>query len=293
MSAEARVLRSPELLEAILLSVDIRTLLVSVQRVNQFWRDVVTTSPNLQQALFLQPQVPKTGNVLPGERTLNPLLKETFKPWFHPPSSLSRFHSHGREVLYSLPLAQPQRNKAFTRAEASWRRMLIHQPPMHDFGFVEEVRNEAGSMYLRSHVSVKDWVASTSNRHRGRDSPSPPPEEQGDGLRMGQLYDFTLQVLREDETVGAMRFRTFWCRLPLTLAGCNSNKMRGILNFGFDPQIFGYDYQLLLFVEAETSEPLLLRHVSMPASKAKPKLRCEDHTEIRFAREGFHHFTLP
>lgn len=296
MSARARVLNTPELLEAILLSVEIRTLLVAGQRVNRFWRDVITTSPGIRQTLFLQPRVPKSGDAAAKEeRTPNPLLKEAFKPWFHPPSGPSRFHSHGREVLYDLPLAQPQRNDAFTRAEASWRRMLTHQPPLHDIGFVEEVRNEAGSMFLRSQVSVKDWMKSSSDRQPQSDSDGQ-PNWLDDGLRMGQLYDFTLQVVRADETVGAMRFRTFWCKLPLTQAGCKSRRMLGILNMGFDPKKFGDDFQLLMFVEAEAADPLLLRHMSkVPASKAKfvPKLRCEDTKEIRFGREGIHNLMLP
>lgn len=53
--AAAAVLALPELHEAILWQTDMVTLLVSAQRVSKAWRHLITTSPALQQKLFLQP----------------------------------------------------------------------------------------------------------------------------------------------------------------------------------------------------------------------------------------------
>lgn len=49
------VLGTTELLEAILLSLDQRTLLVSAQRVNHTWHTLIQISTTLQQALFFRP----------------------------------------------------------------------------------------------------------------------------------------------------------------------------------------------------------------------------------------------
>lgn len=44
-----------ELLEAVLLELDMRTLLVSAQRVSKHWHAVIKHSPRIQQALFYTP----------------------------------------------------------------------------------------------------------------------------------------------------------------------------------------------------------------------------------------------
>ena len=53
-SGPNRVFIIPELLEAILLSADVRTILVS-QRVCKYWYMLIYESPRLQRALFFEP----------------------------------------------------------------------------------------------------------------------------------------------------------------------------------------------------------------------------------------------
>ncbi|KAK3936401.1 hypothetical protein QBC46DRAFT_345621 [Diplogelasinospora grovesii] len=53
--ATSAVLFIPELLEAILLHIDMVTLLVSASRVSRHWRDVISKSSKLQEALFFKP----------------------------------------------------------------------------------------------------------------------------------------------------------------------------------------------------------------------------------------------
>ena len=66
----SRVFLIPEILETILLSADMRTLLIS-QRVSSYWYNLIAESPRLQRALFFEPDPNAT-------LQLNPLLRETF-----------------------------------------------------------------------------------------------------------------------------------------------------------------------------------------------------------------------
>lgn len=70
----------PEILEAILLNIDIRDLLVSAQRICKHWRELVATSPRLQQRLFIAPD-------FTGPRKINPLLQEAFPFCFPDPEN--------------------------------------------------------------------------------------------------------------------------------------------------------------------------------------------------------------
>ncbi|KAL4954382.1 hypothetical protein BDW69DRAFT_163300, partial [Aspergillus filifer] len=54
-SAANRVLETPELLEMILVQTDMRTLLISAQRVCRTWKALIDHSPSLQRALFFTP----------------------------------------------------------------------------------------------------------------------------------------------------------------------------------------------------------------------------------------------
>jgi hypothetical protein len=69
-----RVLSMPEILEAILLRLSLRDLLVHAQLVNRVWRDLISTSPTLQQTLFFLAQ---TCNLTQASK-FNPLLQTAF-----------------------------------------------------------------------------------------------------------------------------------------------------------------------------------------------------------------------
>ncbi|KAK8114680.1 hypothetical protein PG999_006749 [Apiospora kogelbergensis] len=55
-SATETALATPELLEAILLGVDMRTVLISAQRVCRYWRELISQSGPLQEHLYFKPR---------------------------------------------------------------------------------------------------------------------------------------------------------------------------------------------------------------------------------------------
>ncbi|KAL4864433.1 hypothetical protein BDV12DRAFT_201126 [Aspergillus spectabilis] len=106
-----------ELVEAILLEADARTLLTAAPRVCRHWNGIITNSHDLQAALFLTP-TKRWPHGRPQQ--MNPFLERLWQEFFrrsNPPCSEN-----------SIPL-DPIREKAYLRRDASWRRMLPHQPP--------------------------------------------------------------------------------------------------------------------------------------------------------------------
>ncbi|KAF2995922.1 hypothetical protein E8E14_003361 [Neopestalotiopsis sp. 37M] len=135
LSAGAHVGHILELLEAILLEVDIRTLLVSAQRVNKRWWNVIG-NPNFQKRLFFIPDPDATGPID------NPFLAEYFPFCFpvtgYPPriakDRTPPVHDHWNKKPRNLTSEEcapiMDRAEAFSREDASWRRMYTHQPPL-------------------------------------------------------------------------------------------------------------------------------------------------------------------
>ncbi|RYP69404.1 hypothetical protein DL770_008241 [Monosporascus sp. CRB-9-2] len=173
MAARAsQVLDTTELLEAILLKLDIRTVILSAQLVNRQWHDLITKSPAIQQAIFFKPVEATNGAPL-----RNPLLTELFPPFFGGENEM-RF---AIDAFEELAMARQERLAAFRREGASWRRMLVQQPPVRELGMWETVSRMGGDGH-------------TFRRERY-------PE----GLRMGELYDL-VAVIR-------YRFCVFWSPL--------------------------------------------------------------------------------
>ncbi|KAL4992661.1 hypothetical protein BDW68DRAFT_53281 [Aspergillus falconensis] len=215
MSATETVLSIPELLEQILLNLDMQDLLTSAQRVNKHWQHIISTSPRLQQTLFFRPiaspakpsrqytTFPSTPLCTARRRdlspyraqvraTLNPLLAKRFGPeFFNTSSDPCRCASEwvyldsGMQAPWSVKvgsnlLRQDEtgpRERAFRHPNASWRRMLVSQPPQPGLGYVRDVRDH------ESPTSVAKGYIDAS--HEG-------------GLRFGLLYDLvqTLAVSR-------------------------------------------------------------------------------------------------
>lgn len=121
------VLTTPELLEAVLLSLDMRTLLTSALRVCRQWRDLIQGSTSLQKALFLQAEEkpPRTY-----EEGFNPILRGLFPVLFEncgvPGRGLNDL------AIEALPIGR--RRVAFYRRDASCRRMHLRQPPVKHVG---------------------------------------------------------------------------------------------------------------------------------------------------------------
>lgn len=150
-----------EILEAILLRLDEQTLLVSAQRVSTLWHRVVTTSFPLQRRLFFLPSSPppppSPGTTTTIMRKFNPFLQRAFpcllparSPFpgaILPPFLGTAAGSHSLRPAGAPPLrpsgAPPSdirppildarfgggRRQAYARAGASWRRMLLADPP--------------------------------------------------------------------------------------------------------------------------------------------------------------------
>ncbi|KAK8086770.1 hypothetical protein PG994_001744 [Apiospora phragmitis] len=144
-------LKTPELLQSILLCVDEQTLLVSAQRVSRRWRDAIATSPRLQKTLFLQPD--ESAAAVRDARP-NPFLSRAFPFFFDDLLTARRPGERGvvwaksdvvtaqapvldqprstNPIIYQLP-QWPRlwtKRHAFGHPTASWRRMLVHQPPV-------------------------------------------------------------------------------------------------------------------------------------------------------------------
>ncbi|KNG85904.1 hypothetical protein ANOM_006089 [Aspergillus nomiae NRRL 13137] len=135
-----KIFHIPEILEQILLQTPPQTLLTAAQRTSQTWHALITTSPKLQEALFFRPQKPLTpsnssSSSTTTHRTLNPLL--TPKIW--PQLFRKRLDSQPATTTttnygYTLPPADPLEEELYLRPDASWRRMLVQQPPTSSIG---------------------------------------------------------------------------------------------------------------------------------------------------------------
>ncbi|KAI1345239.1 hypothetical protein F5Y15DRAFT_365332 [Xylariaceae sp. FL0016] len=186
------VLAIPELLECILLHLSMVELLTLAPLTCKHWQSVIGSSVLIQQKLFFQPlkapvaqyantdeDAGKCGH--PPAHTYNPLLKILFPPWFPidevpaeendiQVSNVTRTH------LTSLACLEPSRKAAFRRTGASWRRMLVRQPPVQVMGAIYRRQFPVESL-KRAYVRFED------------------------GLRMGAFYDFTLETVADDSTV--------------------------------------------------------------------------------------------
>lgn len=119
-SAQTECLSTSEILELIFLQLDPQTLLIAAQQTCRAWRGVIHESPSLQRALFLIP------SDYP-EKIRNPLLVKRFPSFFG--------KTRSRSLLSSLDMiTKPDKLEAYIRPEASWRRMLVQQPPVSVVG---------------------------------------------------------------------------------------------------------------------------------------------------------------
>ncbi|KAL1998093.1 hypothetical protein VTN02DRAFT_6876 [Thermoascus thermophilus] len=187
---------TPELLERILLHLDLRTLLTAAQRVCRAWTRLIASSPALQRALFFRP-VPYelSGNNIvtgkrkrkKGEKVYNPLLAELFPPFFPRPTTPNRLD----QLDLDLDLARnPTKQAAYLRRDASWRRMLVQQPPARSLSYIRVSQARGGQSWARFTIPV--------------------PGPGDSGLRMNMLYDLLL-LLGPGEVL-------WWGQLPMELA---------------------------------------------------------------------------
>ncbi|KAJ5999918.1 hypothetical protein N7481_000327 [Penicillium waksmanii] len=159
---------------------DMATLLTS-QRVCHMWADLIRGSKTLQQDLYFLPSSHE-GNDEPRYR--NPLLAEKFpflkqlvnlnndqnagfwnwRPWGHEWEDIK---------LRNLDLLRsPSKQEQYIRPEASWRRMLTHQPPLYTVGRFSGRAGRAGSFWSQSKAA-----------------------EQSNGLQMEALFYWVVSPL--------------------------------------------------------------------------------------------------
>ncbi|KAJ4221428.1 hypothetical protein NW759_006676 [Fusarium solani] len=232
LQATASVLRTPELLELILLHLDLKSRITSAPRVCSFWLETLNHSSMLRKASFFQ--VDRSLHTKPGERPcINPLLREAFGDQFFNLSDcqVDKYPFRRAEYFWKLPWS-PQalphlkastgsvldvdptcRQRSFTRAGASWRRMLVSQPPPPFLGF-----------------TWLDCFTTTAAGHRFLvDSVTPPQNDAGDldtGVTMGQLYD-TIQSFTMQQQKPGLFFRVRWdltCERPSSESGVGAGE---------------------------------------------------------------------
>lgn len=171
----ASVLNTTELLEQILLFLPERDLLVHAQRVNRSFRTLITSSPSLQQKLFFK-RIPSRGPDGDDKHCTwhaNPLLLAAFPPMFT--SSQGKWNKlRGNQVYQNLDWQKESKAEAYKRREASWRRMLVSQPPVS-----------------RLYVTIAYRVRGSTRKERFK-------FELPDGLYMGMLYDLVRDNVRSE-----------------------------------------------------------------------------------------------
>jgi hypothetical protein len=149
----------------ILLEMDMRTLLTSGQRVCHTWTNLIRTSRSIQRALFFIPI--KESEWATAEKTLNPLLAENFPGIF--PANANDDDDDDRFTYRGLPMAKDgEAMNRFVRPHASWRRMLVQQPPLTDIGLFHILSTRIGYRVKRSTIPVS--LPLLPNLQQGRTS---------------------------------------------------------------------------------------------------------------------------
>ncbi|RYP37468.1 hypothetical protein DL767_002941 [Monosporascus sp. MG133] len=211
LSAKDRVLLTPELLENIFCLTDVKTLLVSAQRVSRTWHEVAQV-PRVQRALFLVPDWRRSMSYL-----YNPLLIEVFPLFFehlylepNGPLPLTT-KTTDTATLGSCDFPSIEhilaKREAFTRPDASWRRMLPRQPPLHGVSAILTGQNDNMTGLMGESFWDEEKLAAVQ---RDRSHPYP------------TFDDFADEMLRPATTMNdagepvdiAAAFRVIWYRVP-------------------------------------------------------------------------------
>lgn len=342
--ARHQVLHTPELLEKILASCgDMRAVLFA-QRVSLFWHALIRDSSLLQTLLYFEPVPPfapdegLSPEELRGSFALNPLLRHYFPEWLrqHPHGQPGRAvrdpwpETHGvisfarhrcrpcghldtdvsltgadPEEVVAVPLFPPGRREAFTRAGASWRRMLVCQPASMALGFRQS--REAGTMptegdgahlrrpwpnpgWRQEPVMEEAWEYETTREIRGfLDTSSfsfSDADGEGGGLRMGTLYDVCLEqhlhysaLQREDRHP---YFRLHW--LPPGYAGIFPHHVLEQQFKAFTPGLGVSAFAVLEDVDHHWNYGIdgRLLKTRLLSTEELETFRCEEHTERLF-----------
>ncbi|KAJ5413920.1 hypothetical protein N7509_000547 [Penicillium cosmopolitanum] len=171
-----------ELLEAILLGVKDEKTLLLAQRVCRQWVNCIRQSSAIQQALFFQPT--NAGLERCQKPRQNPLLAAKFPYWFPSDNLKACAMAYGAGDMQDFLDSKT----VYLRPTASWRRMLVQQPPIMGLQWID--------------LSLADRSNITTQRY------SLPSEACGDGLRMNTLYDLVVRSAEKAEQY--FYFRVAW-----------------------------------------------------------------------------------
>ncbi|CAG7964072.1 unnamed protein product [Penicillium nalgiovense] len=162
---------TPEILEMILAGTDMRTLLTSAQRVCRNWASLIRNSRSIQKTLFFIPIKDSEWGI--GQKIPNPLLTETFASFFPTKNRPDSYQFDFSDLVMTRDastLAQ------FIRADASWRKMLVQQPPISKIGLFH-ISHEIGGDSAESASILADKIMQGSGY---------------DGFRMERLVELLL-----------------------------------------------------------------------------------------------------
>lgn len=173
-----------EILEMVLLNLEMKDLLVNSQRVCRKWTACIQGSPRLQQELFMLPAREDS------PRVINPLLAEQFPFWFQ-----TRGCTYPPADEYSLKSFLSNRKDSILQPGASWRRMLIQQPPITSLGWLEIYDTDYDPTFDADTYSFRQWYL-------------PFPE----GVRMSSFYDMAVDPVGGPDD---MVFHAIWALEPL------------------------------------------------------------------------------
>ncbi|KAH9906032.1 hypothetical protein F4778DRAFT_802447 [Xylariomycetidae sp. FL2044] len=202
----------PELLELILLHLDPRTLLVSAPRVRRFWHATITTSPPLQRALFFLADPADPNRI--AHPVANGLLREAFPSIFERTGAMESVHrpTPAPWIPEGVPatVGDLLGRRGFGCRDASWRRMLVRQPPLRGVAYYAH-RAPGPEDILGSGIvgssSLSSSSSSSSSPSPSRFSLNTDNSDNGDGdeqqrrqlsaasrreVRMGDIVDAVL-----------------------------------------------------------------------------------------------------
>ncbi|KAF2971423.1 hypothetical protein GQX73_g2167 [Xylaria multiplex] len=159
-----------EIAENILAHLPMRDLLL-VQRVSTGWRELIRSSPVLQELLFMRSRQSQATQKASSDgipiREFNPLLIKHMPQWF------STNEDAWCQSVKDVPWAQTVSRLVFLRQDASWRHMLLAQPPFTTFESVKQVHAMGGDRLSVGYI------------------------EQPDGVCMGLAYDKAVRPVRD------------------------------------------------------------------------------------------------
>lgn len=147
----------------ILLQTDMCTLLTSCERICRDWRNLIITSPSIQKALFFT--AIKDSEWGARETLPNSLLEEMF-PTIFPAQDDPEDHEF--EFSECAMAKDPVGLDRFFREEASWRRMLVQQPPIQELGLfhIDSAQGSDGAYCISTPVSFCNLSSKRGNTWR-------------------------------------------------------------------------------------------------------------------------------